>query len=374
MRSCSGRCKQRRLLKGVNFCLSIFCLIGTVAQEQGEPSRANVVLLWPEEAHTFLNGKGIIAALVTTSFDTPREGSIELLLNGNNAANFTPEAQDAEGNRRLHVVLPEMTDGAFSVEVRCIDVKGGLLARDGATFYVNATAPVKGSSAGSLEKAKLCHAVGFCDSDAECNGHGTCSLGTCLCQGDWVGETCEHDIYNNPSFMPDSNPGRSPSLCHRSSIWEQAAKDLQTDLMALHSLNHCVVTCSAFFIIDFRRIECRDADLSRCCDTLCAEQEEDNVMWLAAPHHGLGGNMHILSVALTHAYTHGKALGIVGEVSSPVCNHFLCSPHFFLSSLLFFIFLLLPSPLVTLPRTLCFALLVATRPVCFDALMVGQVT
>ncbi|MGB1606658.1 MAG: hypothetical protein ACPIOQ_78745, partial [Promethearchaeia archaeon] len=37
-------------------------------------------------------------------------------------------------------------------------------------------------------------------------------------------------------------------------------------------------------------------------------QEEDNVMWVRAPHHGLGGNMHILSVALTHAYTHGKAL------------------------------------------------------------------
>ena len=42
-------------------------------------------------------------------------------------------------------------------------------------------------------------------------------------------------------------------------------------------------------------------------------QEEDNVIWLRAPHHGLGGNMHILSVALTHAYTYGKALGIVGD-------------------------------------------------------------
>lgn len=41
-------------------------------------------------------------------------------------------------------------------------------------------------------------------------------------------------------------------------------------------------------------------------------------MWVAAPHHGLGGNMHILSVALTHAYAHGKALGIVGEVLCPL--------------------------------------------------------
>lgn len=45
-------------------------------------------------------------------------------------------------------------------------------------------------------------------------------------------------------------------------------------------------------------------------------QEDDNILWLAAPHHGMGGNMHILSVALTHAYIHSKALGIVGEVQS----------------------------------------------------------
>lgn len=250
MRVCCGRSAEwRRRSNHLQryFWLSIAVLIGIAAPDaHGERSAANVILLWPEETHTFLNGKGIIAALVTTNFDTPRQGSIELLLNGNNAANFTPEAQDGEGNRRLHVVLPTLTDGTFSVEVRCIDVEGGLLARAGATFSVNSTAPVKSSSAGSLEQAKLCHPVGFCDSDAECSGHGTCSLGTCLCQGDWVGEICEHDIYNDPSFMPDSNPGRSPSLCHRSGIWEQAAKRLHTDLLALHSLHHCVVTCLLF--------------------------------------------------------------------------------------------------------------------------------
>ena len=205
-------------------------------------SGPRVVLLWPEEAHTFLNGLGIIAALVTTNFDTPREGSIELLLNGNNAANFTPEAMDGEGNRRLHVVLPELSDGTFSVEVRCISIDGVLLARDGSTFTVNSTAPVRSSSATTLEQAKLCHDVGFCDSDSECNGHGKCSRGACLCHGDWVGETCEHDIYHNPSFLPDSDPGRSPSLCHRSSEWEEAAKHVHDRLLALHALHHCAVT------------------------------------------------------------------------------------------------------------------------------------
>jgi hypothetical protein len=255
---------------------------GGDADENGVPAVSpRVVLLWPEEARTFRNGKGVIAALVTTNFDTPREGSIELLLNGNNAANFTPEAMDSEGNRRLHVVLPDLSDGQFSVEIRCIGVDGSLLARAGATFSVDSTAPTKQSSVSSLEQAKLCHPIGFCDSDAECNGHGSCSQGACLCRGDWVGENCEHDIYHAPSFLPDSNPGRSPSLCHRSPVWEEAAKKMHEDLLELHALQHCV--------------------------------EEDNILWLEAPHHGLGGNMHILSVALTHAYTHRKALGIVGE-------------------------------------------------------------
>ena len=95
------------------------------AGDEGGPGPAagagpapRAVLLWPEEAHTFRNGTGIIAALVTTHFDTPRDGSIALLLNGETAASFSPEAVDGEGNRRLHVVLPVLVDGTFSVEVR----------------------------------------------------------------------------------------------------------------------------------------------------------------------------------------------------------------------------------------------------------------
>ena len=248
---------------------------------EGSASLARVVVLWPEEGHEFLNGTGIIAALVTKHFDPPREGTIELLINGENAANFTPEAMDGEGNRRLHVRLPDLHDGVFSVEVRCVSTGGTVLARHGATFSVNSTAPMRTSTAHSLTESRMCHAVGFCDTDADCSGHGSCSMGACLCTGDWAGESCEHDIYASPSFLPDSDPGRSPSLCHRSAVWESAAQQVQDRLMALHALKHCV--------------------------------EEDNVVWLAAPHHGLGGNMHIIAVALTHAYIHNKALGIVGE-------------------------------------------------------------
>ena len=221
--------------------IAVFLAAGVAARVRASAPAPVVVLLWPEEAHSFRNGTGIIAALVTKNFDPPREGSIELLLNGANAANFTPEAADGEGNRRLHVVLPDLTDGVFSVEVRCLSVAGEVLARHGATFDVNSSAPIRESTASTLHQSGGCHAVGFCDSDAECSGHGTCLAGACLCRGDWAGETCEHDIYNNPVFLPDSDPARSPSLCHRSTPWEQAAQQVHGDLVRLHRLQHCVV-------------------------------------------------------------------------------------------------------------------------------------
>jgi hypothetical protein len=66
-----------------------------VAQDE-DPNAPKVVMLWPEEGHVFRSGHKIIAAVVATRFDTPREGHIELLMSGNSAANFTPEAMDGE--------------------------------------------------------------------------------------------------------------------------------------------------------------------------------------------------------------------------------------------------------------------------------------
>lgn len=175
---------------------------GEEAASSGPESAARAVLLWPEEGRTYLNGIGLIAALVTTNFDPPREGSIKLLVNGNVAATFMPAPQDGEGNRRLHVVLPDLGDGSYSVEVQCVSVEGRVLARHGATFDVNSKAEVRPTSARSLDEPALCHPVGFCDSDAECSGHGTCTQGACLCEGDFTGERCEHDILNNLSFLP----------------------------------------------------------------------------------------------------------------------------------------------------------------------------
>ena len=60
--------------------IAVFLAAGVAARVRASAPAPVVVLLWPEEAHSFRNGTGIIAALVTKNFDPPREGSIELLL------------------------------------------------------------------------------------------------------------------------------------------------------------------------------------------------------------------------------------------------------------------------------------------------------
>uniref|UniRef100_A0A7S4UFX5 EGF-like domain-containing protein n=1 Tax=Guillardia theta TaxID=55529 RepID=A0A7S4UFX5_GUITH len=251
--------------------------------EAEEPlATPEVVLLWPDEGRVFKNGSNIVAALVTARFDTPREGYIHLLLNGYPEANFTPHAQDTEGNRRLHIVLPPIADGGVSVEVQCRSPKGKLLAKAGATFFVQSNISLPSTKSSMIwEKPGSCHDVGFCDQRKDCNNHGECRNGACICDANWAGDTCDHDILNNPTYLPDIHPLESPSLCHKSASWENLSAMLLKELQSLHSLGHC--------------------------------SDESRVMWFAAPHHGLGGNMHILTVALTHALANSRAMGVVGS-------------------------------------------------------------
>lgn len=53
-----------------------------------------VVVHWPEEGHVFRSGSRIICAYTTRGFDPPREGHVQLLMNGVSVANYTPPSQD----------------------------------------------------------------------------------------------------------------------------------------------------------------------------------------------------------------------------------------------------------------------------------------
>jgi hypothetical protein len=180
-------------------------------------SNARIVLLWPDEGQVFHSGTGILAAFTTADFDPPREGYIQLLIDGSVVANLTPAALDSEGNRRIHLVLPEFPDGVHSIEARCVSTEHALLHRSGASFVVNGSSVPPPSKAHMLAEAPpaLCRPVGFCDSAADCSGHGRCSDGACLCEGNWDGEHCEHSILDGIRYLPDVLPPLSPSFCHK---------------------------------------------------------------------------------------------------------------------------------------------------------------
>jgi hypothetical protein len=46
-----------------------------------------------------------------------------------------------------------------------------------------------------------------------CSGHGRCVSGACVCLGGWCGETCEHAIFENNTYIPDRDPSGMGLFC-----------------------------------------------------------------------------------------------------------------------------------------------------------------
>jgi hypothetical protein len=124
--------------------------------------------------------------------------------------------------------------------------------------------------------------------------------GACLCRANYVGERCEvsilgawrvafpgslgqksnsaslsDDVSGNLSYLPVVHPKDSPQRCLKSRAFEQGASELLHKLGALHEIPKC--------------------------------WERDNVMVFLVPHHGLGGNVHLMQQCITRALYHGKA-------------------------------------------------------------------
>ena len=139
-----------------------------------------------------------------------------------------------------------------------------------------------------------CHknsAQPFCSRDAEC-GRGICSEdGACVCRANNVGERCEFSILGtfilsdfiaatqkvsgNLSHLPLVHPKDSPQRCFKSRAFEQGAAELLQRLTALHEIPKC--------------------------------WERDSVRVFLVPHHGLGGNVHLMQQCITRALYEGKA-------------------------------------------------------------------
>ena len=79
----------------------------------------------------------------------------------------------------------------------------------------------------------------------------------------------------NLSYLPVVHPKDSPQRCLKSSAFEQGGSELLRKLSALHEMPKC--------------------------------WEQDSVMVFLVPHHGLGGNVHLMQQCITRALYHGKA-------------------------------------------------------------------
>lgn len=231
------------------------------------------------KGHTFRSGGGILASFASHNFDTPREGHVALYIDGAPSGTYSPEPLDFEGRRSVHMVLPHMSNGEHSVEVHLVTTSGAIVSSGGASFFVDDTLTPPPSKASMLLEPHSCPPSSACSTSDGC-GRGRCASGACVCSGDAAGDNCEIDLIRVTSYLPRTHPSASPGLCSSSAAWGPLARLLQARLAEAHSL-------------------------ARCAD-------DEGILWVETPQHGLGGDTHILTVALTHALSLNKSLGLVG--------------------------------------------------------------
>jgi hypothetical protein len=112
-----------------------------------------------------------------------------------------------------------------------------------------------------------------------------------VCHANYVGDRCEFSILGaaaagilsrpfspnitgNLSYLPLVHPKDSPQRCFKSRAFEQGSAELLNRLTALHEIPKC--------------------------------WERDSVRVFLVPHHGLGGNVHLMQQCITRALYEGK--------------------------------------------------------------------
>ncbi len=144
-----------------------------------------------------------------------------------------------------------------------------------------ATAPPESSDPiVSIIADSSCRDAGVCKTDSDCENAATCFRGVCLCPKDFLGEKCEFNPRASRAYMPDIDPNESPSHCLKSLQWEDGLRSLLSRIQQLQFPPACNV---------------------------------DTAMVFEMPKHGLGANMHYVTVALNRAMKLNKAMVLSGE-------------------------------------------------------------
>jgi len=138
---------------------------------------------------------------------------------------------------------------------------------------------------GKVETWDFCKNAGVCRDDQGCSGHGRCINGACVCDPHWTGERCDFDLFLLPRYHPQPDPQLSPSRCEKARQWENGTRDLIDALERVNFPQECTPS---------------------------------TVMLFEAPSHGLGANMHYLTVAMTRGLQQGRAMVLRPPPHMPV--------------------------------------------------------
>ena len=125
--------------------------------------------------------------------------------------------------------------------------------------------------------ADQCEALGVpvCINDNECSGHGQChKSGSCECSPDWFGKTCNVSIFHSTSYLPDIFPTLADWNCHQVASLTTLRDSLFQNLEDLHQPQSCSADGASVFSL--------------------------------RPH-GLGAQIHWMSVALDTAFRCGSS-------------------------------------------------------------------
>ena len=132
---------------------------------------------------------------------------------------------------------------------------------------------------------------------------------------------CEHAVLSSAAFLPEELPAASPAACHKALALEPLAQRVRARLERLHArCPHEAGAEGGARCGGEGEMSGGAAPKGECrCGTEGAGGAGggagawggEGAVWLQMPHHGLGGNMHMIAIALTHALAHARPLGLV---------------------------------------------------------------
>jgi len=288
----------------------------------------DIEILFPSDNYVFQHGSRVTFALAVSPTalerfcagdfsdckrDSPKATGISISLNGNVVSEIKMKDEDGDDGRRVyHVEVMDLPVELYELSVQLLHQDGDNKQLIGevsfASFEVAECArhgrlceEEEEEEGGREEKAMevqeeelrkveaLTRLIAscpphspVCENSSHCSSHGVCVRGACLCEGDWIGVSCNHSLLHHRSFLP--SPSSSSSRCQQSRWWLEGERRLRYELEELHSVGRCGAGGMRFH----------------------------------TRMHGLGAQVHYLSEGLTSAWRKGNALLLAGNSSRAV--------------------------------------------------------